>query len=215
MKKGIIFDMDGTIWDSAASVAGCWTEVLKKQYDGIRIVTEEDLQSVMGLTMDKLAAALFPSVEETLRMQMLEDCCNAENAYLEQHGAVLYDGLEDVLKQLQQDYHLYIVSNCQSGYIEAFLTYYEFGHYFEDIECYGNNQLKKGDNIRNVVERNDVDKAVYVGDIQGDYDASLEAGVAFIHATYGFGKIQQEVERIASLRELPDIVDMVFEKANR
>jgi len=81
MKKGIIFDMDGTLWDSAASVAGCWTEVLNNQYDGVRIVTEEDLQSVMGLTMDKLAAALFPDVEESLRMQMLEDCCNAENAY--------------------------------------------------------------------------------------------------------------------------------------
>jgi len=210
MKKGIIFDMDGTLWDSAASVAGCWTEVLNNQYDGVRIVTEEDLQSVMGLTMDKLAAALFPDVEESLRMQMLEDCCNAENAYLEQHGAVLYDGLEDVLKQLQKDYHLYIVSNCQSGYIEAFLTYYGFGHYFEDIECYGNNQLKKGDNIRNVVERNLLEQAVYVGDIQGDYDASCEAGVAFIHAAYGFGTIEQEVSRIMFLQELPECVERVF-----
>ncbi len=210
MKKGIIFDMDGTLWDSSASVAGCWTEVLNNQYDGVRIVTEEDLQSVMGLTMDKLAAALFPDVEESLRMQMLEDCCNAENAYLEQHGAVLYEGLEDVLKQLQKDYHLYIVSNCQSGYIEAFLTYYGFGHYFEDIECYGNNQLKKGDNIRNVVERNHLEQAVYVGDIQGDYDASCEAGVAFIHAAYGFGTIEQEVVKIMSLQELPECVERVF-----
>lgn len=210
MKKGIIFDMDGTLWDSAASVAGCWTEVLNNQYDGVRIVTEEDLQSVMGLTMDKLAAALFPDEEESLRMQMLEDCCNAENAYLEQHGAVLYEGLEDVLKQLQKDYHLYIVSNCQSGYIEAFLTYYGFGHYFEDIECYGNNQLKKGDNIRNVVERNHLEQAVYVGDIQGDYDASCEAGVAFIHAAYGFGTIEQEVARIMSLQELQECVERVF-----
>ncbi len=210
MKKGIIFDMDGTLWDSAASVAGCWTEVLKNQYNGVRTVTEEDLQSVMGLTMDKLAAALFPSVEESLRMQMLEDCCNAENAYLEQHGALLYEGLENVLKQLQKDYYLYIVSNCQSGYIEAFSTYYGFGHYFEDIECYGNNQLKKGDNIRNVVERNHLEWAVYVGDIQGDYDASCEAGVAFIHAAYGFGTIEQEVATITSLQELPECVERVF-----
>lgn len=210
MKKGIIFDMDGTLWDSAASVAGCWTEVLKNQYSGIRTVTEEDLQSVMGLTMDKLAEALFPTAEESIRMEMLRTCCDAENAYLEQHGAVLYDGLEEVLKKLQEEYHLYIVSNCQSGYIEAFLNYYGFGNYFEDIECYGNNQMKKGDNIRNVVERNLLDKAVYVGDIQGDYDASCEAGVAFIHAAYGFGKIEQDVERIGSLRELPECVNRVL-----
>jgi len=210
MKKGIIFDMDGTLWDSASSVADCWTEVLKTQYGGIRVITEEDLQSVMGLTMDKLAEALFPDEEEVLRMQMLEDCCNAENAYLEKHGAVLYDGLEEVLKELQRDYSLYIVSNCQSGYIEAFLTYYGFDHYFEDIECYGNNQLKKGDNIRNVVERNLLEQAVYIGDIQGDYDASVEAGVAFIHVAYGFGTIEQEVARITSLWELPECVERVF-----
>lgn len=211
MKKGIIFDMDGTLWDSAASVAGCWTEVLRRKYNGIRTITEEDLQSVMGLTMDRLAAALFPDVEEGLRLDMLNDCCDAENAYLERHGAVLYEGLEEVLKKLQENYHLYIVSNCQSGYIEAFLTYYGFEHYFEDIECFGNNQLKKGDNIRNIVGRNGLDVAVYVGDIQGDYDASCEAGVAFIHAAYGFGSIEQEVARIESLAELPECVERVLQ----
>ena len=32
MKKGIIFDMDGTLWDSSKGVADCWTEVVKKEY---------------------------------------------------------------------------------------------------------------------------------------------------------------------------------------
>lgn len=93
----------------------------------------------------------------------------------------MYPKLEETLKKLKEQYSLYIVSNCQSGYIEAFLEHYGFGHYFEDIECYGNNGLKKGDNIRKIVERNELTEAVYVGDIQGDYDASMEGGVKFIH----------------------------------
>ncbi len=214
MKKGIIFDMDGTLWDSASSVAECWSNVLQNKYDGVRVVTEEDLQSVMGLTMDNLAKALFPKVEEGLRLQMLNDCCDAENRYLEKYGAALYEGLEEVLEQLHEEYHLYIVSNCQSGYIEAFLSYYGFGHFFDDIECFGNNHLKKGENIRNIVERNQLAKAVYVGDIQGDYDASCEAKVEFIHAAYGFGNVQQDVERIQSLMELPACVNKIFRKAN-
>ena len=30
MKKGIIFDMDGTLWDSAANVAESWNLAIKQ-----------------------------------------------------------------------------------------------------------------------------------------------------------------------------------------
>ena len=203
--------MDGTLWDSAKAVADCWTEVLKNKYNALRTITVEDMQSVMGKTMDDIADALFPMVDEEQRMQILKDCCEEENVYLEQHGAVLYDGLEKVLQSLQKDYHLYIVSNCQSGYIEAFLTYYGFEQYFDDMECFGNNNQKKGDNICNVFERNGLDKAVYVGDVQGDYDASTEAGIPFIHAAYGFGTINEEVPAISCMRELPERAKEYFE----
>lgn len=181
-KKGIIFDMDGTLWDSAEGVAKAWSKVVSERYTDQRVITKEEIQSVMGLTMDKLAQALFPELDEEKRMNLLQICGEDENEYLRHHGGILYDDLEDTLKALKEKYPLYIVSNCQSGYIEAFLEYYDFGSYFEDIECYGNNGLKKGDNIRKVVERNGLTEAVYVGDIQGDYDASREAGVKFIHA---------------------------------
>ena len=173
--------------------------------------TKEKIKSVMGLTMDKLAEAVFPELTYDKRMELLDLCCKAENAYLEKNGGVLYPEVEDTLNKLKEKYNLYIVSNCQSGYIEAFLTYYGFDKYFDDIECYGNNNLKKGDNIKLVVDRNHLDKAVYVGDIEGDYVSSVEAGVEFIHASYGFGKVNHDVPVISEFRELLDVVDNIFE----
>lgn len=223
MKRGIIFDMDGTLWDSAEGVAACWTEVVRHEYPesagdvtedegkNDRVITAEKIQSVMGLTMDKLAEKVFPELEENARMILLDKCCRAENDYLKVHGGRLYPKVEETLQKLTGDYHLYIVSNCQSGYIEAFLSYYGFGKYFDDIECYGNNNLKKGDNIRLVADRNHLDVSVYVGDIQGDYTASVEAGVGFIHAAYGFGEIEEEVPFINSFEELPDVVAGIIE----
>ena len=123
---------------------------------------------------------------------------------------MLYPELEATLAKLKKDYPLYIVSNCQSGYIEAFLDHYGFGHYFEDIECFGNNGLQKGENIRRLAERNKLTDAVYVGDIQGDYDATMEAGFMFIHAAYGFGKINAETPVIREFRELPDVMKTVI-----
>lgn len=209
-KQGIIFDMDGTLWDSAEGVAEAWNCIVAREYTPDRVITAEEIQSVMGKTMDKLAEALFPELPEAQRMELLDECCAYENEYLKEHGGILYDGLENTLKKLQAEYPLYIVSNCQSGYIEAFLEYYGFGHYFEDIECYGNNGLKKGDNIRRLAERNSLTDSVYVGDIQGDYDASREAGVKFIHAAYGFGTVAEDVPVIRCIAELPERVNEIF-----
>lgn len=207
MKQGIIFDMDGTLWDSAIGVAKSWTMVVAEEYTKERVITEKDIQGVMGKTMDVIAEILFPELAGEKREQLLQHCCEAENAYLREHGGILYEGLEDTLKELKKSYHLYIVSNCQCGYIEAFLDYYKLWDYFEDIECYGNTGCKKGANIKLVVERNNLTKAVYVGDIQGDYDASCEAGVEFIHAAYGFGTINAPVPAIHALPELPEMME--------
>ena len=210
MKKGIIFDMDGTLWDSAEEVAKSWTEIVKKEYPDLPEITTEDIQGVMGKTMDVIARLLFPSLDETAQMELLDKCCKWENDYLREHGGVLYPELEETLKILQKDYNLYIVSNCQSGYIEAFLEHYDFGKYFSDIECYGNNKLSKGKNIRLVTDRNNLDKAVYVGDIQGDYEATMEAGLEFIHAAYGFGQISEPVKAIKTFSELPEVVKTIL-----
>ena len=209
-KSGIIFDMDGTLWDSAKAVAESWTEVVAREYTPERVITKDEIKRVMGLTMDKLAAQIFPELPEDRRLQLLDVCGKEENEYLRTHGAKLYPKIEETLQKLKEKYHLYIVSNCQSGYIEAFLEYYGYGKYIEDIECYGNNGLVKGENIRKVVERNHLTKAVYVGDIQGDYDASMQAGVEFIHAGYGFGTVNANVPEITAFEELPKVVESVL-----
>lgn len=210
MKTGIIFDMDGTLWDSAENVAKSWNEVVQEEGLDHAEITTADIQSVMGKTMDVIADILFPELDKEKRMHILERCCKHENDYLRVHGGVLYPKLEETLSVLKEKYALYIVSNCQSGYIEAFLDHYGFAEYFLDIECYGNNLLQKGENIRLLAERNGLEKAVYVGDIQGDYDASMQAGVGFIHAAYGFGTIAQPVPEIRSFSELPEAADRYF-----
>lgn len=59
MKKGIIFDMDGTLWDSAAEVAESWNETVKRAGYDRKPITVKDIQSVMGKTMDVIARICF------------------------------------------------------------------------------------------------------------------------------------------------------------
>lgn len=199
--------MDGTLWDSSANVAASWTEKIRELNYDLPDITQEDVMRVMGLTMDKIADILFSSLSKEERMELLRQCCEHENDYLRRHGGVLYPELEQTFIRLKETYHLYIVSNCQSGYIEAFLDYYGFGKYFDDIECYGNNLFEKGDNIALLCKRNKLDQAWYIGDIQGDYDATMKAGLDFIHAAYGFGTIAQPVPRLQRFSDLPELLE--------
>lgn len=212
MKKGIIFDMDGTLWDSSEEVAFSWRKTIESSEITDRVLEKEDFMRVMGMPMDELIQALFPELGEEEQNELLELCGERENKYLREHGAKLYPKVEETLRILSGNYFLAIVSNCQCGYIEAFLEHYGFGKYFEDFQCFGMNEAPKGENIRLLRERNNLDRAVYVGDIQGDYEASRMAGVGFIHAAYGFGEIAQDVLRIENFAELPKAAEYFFEK---
>ena len=202
--------MDGTLWDSAAEVAESWNETVKRAGYDRKPITVKDIQSVMGKTMEDIADILFPELNVMQRKELLDLCCRLENDYLRRHGGVLYPDIRKTMEKLKVNYHLYIVSNCQSGYIEAFLDYYKLHDLIEDTECYGNNEKSKGENIALLYRRNALDDAVYVGDIQGDYDASMDAGVKFIHAAYGFGTIEDKVPEIHKFCELENVADQVL-----
>lgn len=212
MNKGILFDLDGTLWDSSENVVMSWNEVLRRRSETDRQITTADMQGYMGKTMKKIAELMLPDLPEEVRDDIIKECGDNENDYLSRHGGVLFPDLERVLVRLSQSYKLFIVSNCQVGYIETFLEYYGFEKYFTDIESYGRTGREKGENIRLVVDRNSLERAVYIGDTQGDYEASLYAGIPFIHAAYGFGKISGEVPKINSLGDIAEAVREFLEQ---
>lgn len=212
MKRGILFDLDGTLWDSSVQVAESWDIVMRQLPDVPRRVTTADMQSWMGLQMDEIGHRCFAGsgISEERVAEIIHICGEFENEYLLEKGGVLYPHLEEVLKELSRDYFLAIISNCQEGYIETFLKHYGFDQYISDQESYGATKLSKGENIRLVCERNHLDFALYVGDIEGDYQSARRAGIPFIHAAYGFGRISDPVPEIHSLTELRATVEKVF-----
>nr|WP_303244165.1 HAD family hydrolase [uncultured Cellulosilyticum sp.] len=205
MKKGIIFDLDGTLWDSSKQVVEAWNRALAKHPELKKQISLKEIQGFMGRTMPQIAALMFPDMAEEKRAAILDECCDEEQVYLLKHGGILYPYLEEVLGRLKDKYGLYIVSNSQDGYVQAFLEYHHMSSYFEDYEMAGRTGKCKGENIKLVMERNNLEQAVYMGDTQGDLDAADLAGIPFILADYGFGSVDRKtytVEKFSDLEEL-------------
>ena len=202
---GILFDLDGTLWNATEPIAVSWAIALKDQPDIERAPSTEELEKVMGMTSEKLMAQLFPYLSYERGQELFQHCCEVEMVYLREHGGTLYPGLEHTLEKLSARHPLCIVSNCNNGYIETFLDAHSMRKYFLDWECIGRTGLQKWENIRLVVERNEFQNPVYVGDTELDYDSAERAGLPFIHAAYGCGQVP-EAPQISSISELLEIV---------
>lgn len=201
----IIFDLDGTLWDPRETVLTSWNQALKEQqYD--KVLTKDDLTNTMGLQMHEIAHVLFTELSESEQMKLMDACIAIENPYVAENGGQLYPELEETLKALADKYRLFIVSNCQDGYIEAFYHYHKLDHYFSDFENPGRTGLSKGENIKLIIQRNQLEDPVYVGDTQGDCNAARHAGIPFIYAKYGFGNVKEYDEVIEKLADLKKIV---------
>lgn len=212
MKKGIIFDVDGTLWDSAKPVAESWTLMLERRYPELaRIITSDDMYRNMGKTMDAIGADLFPGLAPDKRDEVMDACMRYENEYLADHPGVTYPNMKETLAALSREYGLYIVSNCQEGYIEALMAACGIASYISDTECFGATGRPKGDNIRLVMERNGLEKCLYVGDTAMDQEAAGKAGIPFVFASYGFGQASGAEAVIGSLAELPRAVKEILE----
>ena len=202
----IIFDVDGTLWDSTDSVARSWNLAIQENSSLDLTITENALQQVFGKTMTEIADTLFSRLPEKERIKLLEVCFQYENRYLETHPGKLFDGVTDTLAALSGQYPLFIVSNCQQGYIEVLLRTCSLEPFIKDHLCFGETQTSKGQTILTLMKRNGLKNPVYVGDTRGDADACAEAGIPFIFAGYGFGDVPDAKMRISKFTDLKDLV---------
>lgn len=202
LADGILFDLDGTLWDSVEEILFTWNRTIARNAQIRPPITRAELEGLMGLPMDEIARRLFPDQSNETWKALMDACAEEENAYLSIHGGRLYEGVQETLKQLARQYKLCIVSNCQKGYIEAFLKAHKLDEVFVDHLSFGDTGLTKGENNRIVIQRNGFRRPVYVGDTQGDRQSALDAGIPFVFCRYGFGTVDDCDQEISEFSEL-------------
>ena len=204
--ESLIFDIDGTLWDSRALVAEGYNIQLKAEGLDHLCVTAEDLKPLFGKVMTEIADVILASIDPKDRYDLMERCMETENKYLfENECKIGYPGILETLRELAKHYRLFIVSNSQCGYPELCMDKLGLTPYIEGHMCFGDTGTSKGKTIRTLMEKHNIENCAYIGDTQGDYEATVEADVPFIWATYGFGTpdgYAAKIDRFADLLNL-------------
>ncbi len=201
MKNSILFDLDGTLWDTTVEVEKIWNKIAMEY--GLNI-SKEQIKNIMGLTKREIIEYLFKGNNKDGN-EFITKCQEKENDYLKENGGHIYKNTIKTIKKLVNKYDLYIVSNCQAGYIESFMEHYSLQEFFKDFECSGNTGMTKYENINSVLKRNNILKAIYVGDTQKDYESAIKNELPFIWAEYGFGNCDKYYKKIKDISELLNI----------
>lgn len=197
---GLIFDLDGTLWDATVSTATAWNIALAEVGSEKR-VTADDIRSVAGKPFDECVDILFPGILQQYRdLNTLLD--TYEMKYVAMHGGVLYDGVRDGIQNLAQRHQLFIVSNCDTWYLNLFFDQTDLRTKFTGFDCNGMSGIGKEQMLRNLQKNFSMKNLVYVGDTVGDEQSANLAGVPFMHASYGFGTAVHPVQSFRSFTEI-------------
>ena len=201
--ESLIFDIDGTLWDSRALVAEGYNIQLAREGREELHIDAEMLRPLFGKTQDELAQCLFPSVPYQERLPLMLRCMETQNEHMKEDPCqVGYPNLVPVLRELAKRHRLFIVSNSNQGYPELCMEKLGMEELFQGHLCFGDTLTVKGETIKTLMKTHDIHSAVYIGDTQGDADAADLAGLPFIWASYGFGSPDHWDEKLESPEDL-------------
>lgn len=202
--ESLIFDIDGTLWDSRALVAEGYNIQLRREGLNHLAVTADMLKPLFGKVMDEIADVLFGEIPPRQRYALMERCMETERQHLRNSDCshIGYPRVRETLEALAQKHRLFIVSNSEKEYPELCMEKMGLTDLIQGHLCFGDTGTCKGKTIRRLMEIHHIQNCAYIGDTQGDCEACVEAGVPFIFAAYGLGQAERFEAKIESIDEL-------------
>lgn len=195
----ILFDLDGTITDSAPGIMRSVSYALEKMdfppapYETLRrFIGPPLMDSFMRLTN-------MTEEEASQAIKYYRELYNADAKF----DAFVYDGIPELLKKLKEEGRLVILATSKPHhYAEQILAHFGLDQYFDLIAgpTIGTLKYEKADIIREIFNRlervsagNPPDKKtmIMIGDTRFDVEGARICGLDTVGVTYGFGSREE------------------------
>jgi len=211
--KIAIFDMDGTLLNSAKDITISINAIRSKNY-GLENLSEEFVIEAINAPVRNLAKLFYET----------EVYADADRKLFEKHyyeqcvkNVYLYDGVKEILQSLKEEgVKLSVATNAPTIFAKRMLKECKVDDLFDVIIGADKVQNPKPHKqmlefILNKYDYTDADLAVMIGDNSKDMDAASNAGIKSLFATWGFSPMSTFKDTISH----PKDIIKFFKKKNK
>ena len=180
MKTGILWDLDGTLLDTLQDLADAVNHTLAQF--GYPQRSLEEVRRFVGNGARRLITLAVPEGAD------VETVLAAFHAYYDDHCQIktkAYDGILEVLAELERKYPMAIVSNKPDSAVKSLCAQYFPGIFArgESADC---PRKPAPDMVFKAMEAIGVETCIYVGDSEVDVQTAKAAGVPCLSVLWGF-----------------------------
>lgn len=202
----IIFDLDGTLWETIEATYEAANIIVDRHME-LKRISKETIIRGMGLNSAENALNYMPYISIEDGLNYMKEISDETSEIINKKNVKIYNGVVETIEELNKKYKLGIITNNRDKYAETFLNIADLKKYFTDYMGASSYGITKSEAIKKMVSKHKEKENYYVGDIKKDQDASIEAGIKFIHAKYGFEPNLESELYIENIKKLAELLE--------
>lgn len=213
MQKAVIFDMDGTLFQTKLVLHKALEKAFKKLRKEKLWTGDTPLkqyEAIMGVPLVEVWLTLCPNLNEQQRTDINQYFTQQLITLIADGEGALYPHTEQVLATLAETHPLFIASNGEIDYINAIMKYYKLDRFIE--QSYSIQMISssnKAQLVQLIKEEHHIAAGYMVGDRISDFDAAKENDLTAIGVTFDFSLEEELQQADYCIDALPQLLTLV------
>ncbi|MCA1057697.1 HAD hydrolase-like protein [Rossellomorea aquimaris] len=217
MTKALIFDMDGTLFQTdkilEISLDDAFNRLRsQKRWDADTPI--DTYRKIMGVPLPKVWEALLP--DHSLEEREQTDAFFLERLIhnISNGKGELYPHVQEVFSFLKEnDYSIYIASNGLTEYLKAIVGYYGLDKWVtETFSIQQINTLNKSDLVQHIVDKYKITSGTVIGDRLSDINAGKDNNLVSVGCRFDFAREEELAQADLIIDDLLELKTLVPEK---